>query len=222
MWVSLNGSPQSQNLQASATPPQQEVCSGKSGLWLAVGPASMVVGKTICVRSSGHSRGSGSRTSSPGSSKSVVVGEYPLNEVPIAWDNHPTIRERIRNGDNLCLSFKVKEGKGTSEFVAATNENVKLNAAVLRPLCCIMKDHELQLPGIQKLIGAVEEFFVLAKLSRGSDHCYQEGWSIRRLIGKLKRFTYRSTPPQDPYSVEMRSMGDFDSGIFWDNIEPNT
>lgn len=164
--------------------------------------ASMVVGKTICLRSSG-SRGSHSRTSSPGSSpKSVVVGDYPLNEVPIAWDNHPAIRERVRNSDNLCLAFNVKEGKGTSEYVAATNENVKLHAAVLKPLCCIMKDHELQLPAIQKLISAVEEFFLVAKLSRGSDHCYQEGWAIRRLIGKLKRFTYRSTPPQDTYSVE--------------------
>lgn len=156
--------------------------------------------KAMCVRSCGRpiQGGGGSRASSPTSScKTSVVGHYELDGVPTAWDNNPSIRARIRENKNLCVALDHKENEVVSTYVNATVENLKINSAVLEPLAAIMKENSLQLPSIPKLIGAVEEFFRIAKLSRSSDECYQESWAIRRLIGKLKRFTYRPTPPQD-------------------------
>ena len=142
---------------------------------------------------------SGSRAGSPSSSTispKVRVGSFALDGIPLLWDNEPTIRERMRESSNLCLACD-DSGKGTSSFVDGTTDNVRLNAPVLLPLVKLMKMHELQLPSITNLIEAVENFFTLAKLSRSPEECYQEGWALRRLLAKLKRFTYRATPPQD-------------------------
>ena len=113
------------------------------------------------------------------------------------WDNKPAIRERIRENQSLVLAMNHESGKGESIYVNATLENLRLNSVVLEPLAVRMKETNLQLPSIDNLIQSVDEFFQLAKLPRGGDHCYQEAWSLRRLIGKLKRFTYRTSPPQD-------------------------
>ena len=136
---------------------------------------------------------------SPGSSRSPKsrVGDFSLEGIPLQWDNDPTVRERMRENQNLCLAYNESTGQTTSTFVDATISNLKLNASVLKPLVVLMKENDRQLPSIHALITAVENYFVLAKLSRTSDQCYQEGWSIRRLISKLKKFTYRATPPQD-------------------------
>lgn len=143
-------------------------------------------------------RGGSSRASSPGSTpRNAMVGSFSLASVPIDWDNNPAIRERIRCNHNLCLAFNHEKQCEESNYVDSTVANVKLNSMVLEPIVMIMKDNDLQLPSIDSLIKSVNDFFELAKLSRSSDHCYQEAWSIRRLIGKLKRFTYRNQPPQD-------------------------
>lgn len=163
----------------------------------------MTMAATTCVRSGGGQAGSkpNSRGSSPGSTGRSVVGSYSLANVPVEWDNQPSIRERIRENNNLCLTYDYEKGEGVSGYVDATIDNLRLNCAVLEPLALLMRDHELQLPSIEALICAVQEFFQLAKLSRSADHCYQEAWSLRRMIGKLKRFTYRTTPPQDRWFI---------------------
>ena len=139
--------------------------------------------------------GSGSRTSSPGCSPKTV-GTFDLDGVPVAWDNEPSIRERIRGNKNLCLAYD-ETGEPACGKVDASLENVKLNSAVLKPILVIMASYNLQLPSIEVLISAVEHFFALSKLSRSMDACYQEAWAIRRMIGKAKKMTYRSFPPQD-------------------------
>lgn len=146
---------------------------------------------------SGAKSGSGSRASSPGTSPKSLVGSFSLEGIPTIWDDQAAIRERIRDSMNLCLAYDYRTGKATSDYVDATVENLKLNAPILMPLLAVMKGHDLQLPAIEKLISAVQEFFLLAKVSRSSDHCYQEAWALRRMIQKLKRFTYRTAPPQD-------------------------
>jgi len=124
------------------------------------------------------------------------VGALDLSGLPTAWDNEPAIRERVRDNNNLCLTYDhdCKVGNG---YVDATIENVKLNQAVLLPICKIMKENNLQLPILDHLIEAIDKFFQVAKLPRNPEHCYQEAWSIRRLLNKLKRSTYRVAPPQD-------------------------
>ena len=132
-----------------------------------------------------------------------VVGSYCLDQVPVQWDNHPSVRERIRDNNSLVLAFDYETGKPTSKYVDATVDNLKLNSPVVMPLATLMRENDLQIPAIEKLTGAVADFFQLAKLSRSDDHAYQEAWALRRLVGKLKRFTYRSTPPQDPLGLKI-------------------
>lgn len=117
------------------------------------------------------------------------------------WDNIPAVRERIRENNNLCLAIDPECGTPKSIYVDATTENVRLNSFILMPILTIMKDHQKQLPGINCLISAIEKFYILAKLPRTKDQAYQEGWAIRRLIGKVKKITYRATPPQDWHSM---------------------
>ena len=133
-----------------------------------------------------------------------VVGSYSLDHVPVQWDNHPTIRDRIRQNLNLVVAYDFETGNPSSNYVDATCENVKLNAPALMPLATLMKENNLRIPAIEKLTVAVSEFFQLAKLSRSDDHAYQEAWALRRLVGKLKRFTYRSAPPQDSLGFQMK------------------
>lgn len=142
-------------------------------------------------------KGSCSRASSPGASPKSVVENYELEGIPIAWDNESVIRERIRENMNLCLSFNHETGKPDCGHVDASFDNLRLNAPVLKPLVALMKVHDLQLPSIDKLIAAVDEFFQVAKLSRSTPMCYQEAWAIRRMIVKLKKYIYRNQPPQD-------------------------
>ena len=141
---------------------------------------------------------------SPGASPKSVVGSYDLDTLPNSWDNCSEIRERMRNGQNLVLAVDHAAGQLASCYVDATVENLKANVEVLIPVVTIMQQHELQLPGIEKLISAVDGLFTLAKVSRTNDHFYQEAWAIRRLISKLKRFTYRTTPPQE-LQLQIRS-----------------
>lgn len=141
--------------------------------------------------------GTSSQASSPMTSPRGVVGSYDLETLPASWDNSPEIRERMRNGQNLVLALDHREGKLVSEYVDPTVDNLKANVEVLRPIMTVMKQNDLQLPSIEKLIGAVDGLFSLAKISRSDDHFYQEAWAIRRLISKLKRFTYRPTRPQE-------------------------
>jgi hypothetical protein len=165
----------------------------KQGFWLEANLAwvlamSAMDNQSLAVVGDGDSQGSSSKS---------VVGSFDLKDVPIQWDNDPAIRERMRNGDNLCLAWDGDTGKYVSKYVDPTIENLKVNSAVLKPLVILMGENELRLPSITNLIDAVDELFKLAKLVRTSEHHYQEAWAIRRMIGKLKRFTYRSTPPQD-------------------------
>ena len=125
-----------------------------------------------------------------------VVGEYDLSSLPASWDGDSVIRSRIRDELNLCL--RVDENfKPANGYVESTKDNVILNASVLKPVCFLMASNNLKLPSICRLIEQVTKFFQIARRSCLADHYYQEAWAIRRLIGKLKTYTYRDHAPQD-------------------------
>lgn len=160
--------------------------------------------KAMCVRSGGAPKTNAS--SSPGaagspaeaSSPKSVVGSYDLDTVALKWDDTPAIRERLRSNDNLLLRQNHETRKTESGgFIEATQENLVLNACVVKPVCVMMSQNLFQLPGIEALLSAIESFYVICKVSRTSDSVYQEGWAIRRLIGRVKKILYRNAPPQD-------------------------
>ena len=175
-------------------------CICRSILALKKGPfRALVMAKTkaMCLQGGGASS-RGSTSSKDGSPKSVV-GNFSLQSLPSRWDDTPAIRDRMRNGDSLIYRFDPLLGKSEpAPAVEASLENLKLNHAVLLPVLELMAKNELMLPSIENLIAAIEDFFILCKKTvRQPDHVYQEAWSIRRMIGRAKKFTYRSLPPQD-------------------------
>ena len=159
--------------------------------------------KALCVRSEAFptqrgASGSGRESPSSQDSPKSVVGSYGLDTVPVQWDDSPVIRDRIRDNQNLLLKFNPTTCKyETGCFIEANNDNVKLNASVLKPLLQVMEGHDLQLPSIENLIAAIDAFYQLSKVSRCSDLIYQEAWALRRMIGRMKKFIYRASPPQD-------------------------
>lgn len=144
-------------------------------------------------------KASSSGVSSPASAGSPrsVVGDYSLEDMPITWDNDHQIRARLRGNGNLLMRFNTETAKEEVGFVEATNDNCKVNAAVLRPVLKELEKHDLQLPSVPALQASIESFYLLSKVVRSSEQVYQEAWGIRRLIGKTKKFCYRDFPPQD-------------------------
>ena len=161
----------------------------------------MAAKKAMCVKSSGASTKAGaSSVSSQNESCSPrnVVGTFSLENCPASWDDTQSIRDQIRDHQNLLRRVNPETKKPESGgFVEATPENLKLNADTLKPVLVAMRGHDLQLPSIESLISAIDSFYELCKASRSTDQVYQESWGIRRLIGKLKKFIYRPLPPQD-------------------------
>ena len=145
---------------------------------------------------SGHSSSSGSRAESPNPSPRSLVGNYHLDAVPSQWDNDQALRSRMRAELNLVIALDEK-GEECNSFVDATTANVAANSAVLLPIAKLMCQNNMTLPSIGRLIESIDKFFQVAKRSVPLEKCYHEAWSIRRLIGKLKRFLYRDSPPQD-------------------------
>lgn len=148
--------------------------------------------------SRGASRGSSvdDRDASQTPREKALVGNYDLSSLPSEWDLSPDVRKRMRDDMNLVTACD-QWGKESNLTVTATKPNVKLNACVLRPVAVLMEQNDLLLPAIDRLIMAIEEYYVLAKRTISHEAAYHEAWAIRRLIGKLKRTCYRDNVPED-------------------------
>ena len=83
--------------------------------------------------------------------------------------------------------------------VEGTIEELKINKEVLAPLLVLMKDNKQLLPNIDRLIQSIDVLYTSSKNHRDLEHCYQQAWALRRLIQKLKSFTYRDLPPTEAY-----------------------
>lgn len=76
--------------------------------------------------SAGASSGATSRSSSvsPSTLLKGRVGNYDISTLPVAWDNHPVIRDRCRENLNLSLRYE-ETGKHGNGHVEATKESLK-------------------------------------------------------------------------------------------------
>ena len=179
----------------------------------------MAVGKVVCVRSEGappKQGGASSRDSSPNEvpSPKAVVGSFALDGVPRLWDDSPAIRDRIRDGAGLLMRYDPTSRKPEkADYVEATIENLKLNAAVLKPVLQVMQEHRLQLPSVEALNASIETFYMLCKMTKSGDQIYQECWGIRRMIGKAKKIIYRACPPQDGVCEKQTGWTQFSCGF---------
>lgn len=152
---------------------------------------------------SGHSASPTTGSSSEFSPRNASVGYYSLDDLPGLWDNNPIIRDRLRHqesGSKTGLPLVVgldAAGAEAEVYVEATLDVLKANEYVMMPVLHLMSKNMLMLPHIDRVIEAVDSFYKICKKPRGGDHCYQQAWAIRRLIGYTKHQCYRDFPPQD-------------------------
>ncbi len=147
---------------------------------------------------SGHSGSPTGNSFCEISPRGARVGQYPLDDLPTLWDGNPIIRERMRSKGNFPLVVGLDQfGEEAAVYVEATQETLQANEYVMMPIFHLMAKNTLMLPHIDRLIQAIDSFYKLSKRPRDAEHCYQQAWAIRRLIGYLKHQCYRDLPLQD-------------------------
>lgn len=158
-------------------------------------------GKKSDGKSASSSGSATPRTPTSSPSRSERVGVYDMSSLPLSWDNDEVIRSRLREGKPLLLHYDQRTGEGVAAHVDGTVADVKANIAALAPLACIMANHGLLMPNIDRLIQAVDSGYKVAKQQRSLEECYQTAWAFRRLLVTAKGFCYRECPPDDPQPI---------------------
>ncbi len=110
---------------------------------------------------------------------------YNLSGLALGWDNTSSIRQRMREGNNLLQHFDTKLKMFTNNYVERNVKNVRVNAAVLDLVCVMTQKHGL-LPNIDKLAEEVKSLYRLNQRPVTISTAYDQGWAIRGLIQVLK------------------------------------
>ena len=135
-----------------------------------------------------RTRNSGNGSSSSGSSPNHAngdgdegckdrIGNWPMDELAVAWDNCPLVRERLRGGHNLNMNYDQEKHVATDSYVEKTIPSLKLNHFVVSPLLKMMAANDRTLPNLDRLL--------------------QQVTAIRRLCGVAKKLLYRPSLPKD-------------------------
>ena len=151
-------------------------------------------------RPSSVSSGSGSHgspTSTPSNHAKERVGKYDLGGLSRSWDDSQDCRERLRAGHNLLQNFDSTNQVNVDGDVDKTLENCMINSFVLLPVMDLLRQNQLMLPALDRLIQCIDAFYRTSKVTRTLEHCYNQAWAIRDLINVLKGLLYRESPPTD-------------------------
>lgn len=109
-----------------------------------------------------------------------------LSGLALTWDDTSLIRQRLRDGNNLLQNYDPKLKIATNNHVERTIKNVRINAAILAPVCRMAREHGGLLPNIDKLAVEVKSAYRLNKIVVSTSMAFDQGWSIRHLISVLK------------------------------------
>lgn len=146
---------------------------------------------------SSGSSGSGSPRALADSSPPLRVGKYDLGNLSKLWDADPTIRAQVREKHHLIRHYDEINEVATDADVDKTFPNCSLNKAALIPVLDLMRDNDMKLPALDRLIQSIDWFYQTSKVSMSLEHCYKQAWAIRDLIQVLKHLLYRDSPPTD-------------------------
>lgn len=147
---------------------------------------------------SSGSSGSGSpRSPVDSTSPPMRVGKYDLGNLCKLWDDDPKIRARVRDKHHLIQHYDEINEVATDADVDKTLPNCVLNDTALIPVLDLMRQNDLKLPALDRLIQSVDWFYQTSKASMSLEHCYKQAWAIRDLIQVLKHLLNRDSPPTD-------------------------
>lgn len=163
---------------------------------------------------SAKSSGSGSRgpreeTDSPGSeARGERVGTWAMDILAPAWDNTPSVRERLREHKSLLRGWDNTSKSESNAFVDKTVVNLKINAIVMKPLFHLMRDQDRTLPSLDRLMEQVKLIYerLQLKFNNHGDKVYQDAWAIRRLCQVAKKEINRPLPPKDRFTPKKETV----------------
>lgn len=148
---------------------------------------------------------SSSSSHSPSSSVALVSPEpeashhYSLDGLAKMWDDNEIVRGRLREQQNLCRHWDIKNSKEMDVSVDATLANCRINDSVLGPILKFIHANGGKMPSIDRVIEQVTLLYKMAKVSATGEKMYQEGWAVRRLCSHMKRLIHKQYQPKDRF-----------------------
>ena len=133
------------------------------------------------------------------------VGQYSLEGLALAWDNTPTIRQRLRQDQHFLVHYDSKLKRTVYKCdVAKTIPNARANRWALQPLFGLMRHNSMLLPSIDRLVQQVQLLYSTSLVTCSGDTAYHEAWSLREMLTLLKAEGQRCTRPDKPRKVKDR------------------
>ena len=122
----------------------------------------------------------------------VRVGSYSIDGLSAAWENVSKLRDRMWEQRCLLVQWDSKlevEIPALNGHVSKSIHNLRSNRQILFPLIHLMRQNDLLLPNIDRLIAEVQVLYKRNGLGTSKDHgdiLYHTSWSIRHLLSLLK------------------------------------
>ena len=108
-----------------------------------------------------------------------------VRRLAIAWDDAPAVRQRMRDGYNLCCHYDPKLQKLTNTAVGKNMRNIKENAPMLMVVCQWVRQ-EGHFPPIGPLAEQVRKLYSIYNRSITNAQSNDQAWYIRYLLNLLK------------------------------------
>ena len=109
-----------------------------------------------------------------------------ISGLALKWDDSSVIRQRMREGFNLCIHYDSKVKKETNFEVARNVKNLKANQQVMVPVLHIIRSTGCII-NIDRLAMEVTKLYKLNDKTINTKTQYDQAWSIRHLVGVLRR-----------------------------------
>ena len=122
-----------------------------------------------------------------------MVGSFEMGELASAWDESGTIRQRLREGENLVDSKPGNVDSSIRECVA--------NQDVLTPMLHRFFAGQMKLPEIAGLRQEIETLYKKNARQPSEDVVDDNGWDLRKMLRFIKRKAQRDDPSTDPWLI---------------------
>jgi len=124
-----------------------------------------------------------------------------------AWDADLKLRARVRSLGRLVAE---KPPAGHQEAapecpIAKTVDNLKFNAAAVRPLLALMSGTRGMVPCVESLSTQLRALYEAHGYNPTHKQCGDDAWSLRYMLGVVKAIFNRDNPPRDPVVRDLLS-----------------
>lgn len=114
------------------------------------------------------------------------------------WDSIPRLRDRMRQVGRIIVDRPAEgESEKACDILMKSVENVKHNAAGLKPVVARLAGHTDKVVEVDALTSQIREFYEKLGMVPTAKVVSDQAWSFRYLLSTLKGHLYREKPPKD-------------------------